>query len=249
MRLPETPNRIEHGTTDSTNERAFASLESGSARHGDLHVASFQTAGRGRLGRKWLAREGEGLLASLILKPEAPSPPSVALTMATCLGIHDAVCALGVDARLKWPNDVLVGDAKLCGILVETRGFDSTEPHYVVGFGLNVKQTNFPKEVVEERPGTSLANEGVAVEVDDVLSRVWSAFRNRLARIDDSSQLAGDYAAAARIEGAIRVRHGQEVTSGRLINLTVERGLEIERGDSTVTIPLELVRGVERHDP
>ena len=121
---------LRHGVVDSTSERAFAAIEDGSARHGDVHVAEAQTRGRGRLGRSWASAPGEGLYLSTVLLPGPPPLSPTALTMATGLAVHDAVRGLGVDAvRLDWPNDVVVDDAKLCGILVESRGLTPAAPH------------------------------------------------------------------------------------------------------------------------
>src|SRR5262245_62468054 len=105
------------GEVGSTNERALASVADGSARHGDVHVAEGQTAGRGRLGRSWASASGEGLYLSLVLLTErAPSP--AALTMGAGLAVLEGVRSLGVrGAQLKWPNDVLASGAKLAGIL------------------------------------------------------------------------------------------------------------------------------------
>ena len=94
-----------HGAVDSTNERAFAAIQSGSALHGDVHVASGQTLGRGRLGRTWVSPEREGLYLSVILLPGPPPIEPAALTMASGLAVLDAVRALGLlGARLDWPN-------------------------------------------------------------------------------------------------------------------------------------------------
>ncbi|HVS19810.1 MAG TPA: biotin--[acetyl-CoA-carboxylase] ligase, partial [Planctomycetota bacterium] len=115
---------LHHEIVDSTNERAFAALAAGTALHGDVHVARGQTAGRGRRGARWVSSAGEGLFASLVLLPAPPAPPAPAITMFAGLALLDALHELGlVRARLKWPNDVVVGDAKLGGCLVESRGF------------------------------------------------------------------------------------------------------------------------------
>jgi biotin-(acetyl-CoA carboxylase) ligase len=100
---------IEHGLVDSTSERAFEAIAARTARHGDAHVATAQTSGRGRLGRAWHSAPGEGLYLSVILFPGPPplSPPG--LTMAAGLAVLDAVRGLGLgSAQLKWPNDVVV---------------------------------------------------------------------------------------------------------------------------------------------
>ncbi|NOT31225.1 MAG: biotin--[acetyl-CoA-carboxylase] ligase, partial [Planctomycetes bacterium] len=178
---------FQHGIVDSTNERALAAIASGEARDGDVHVAEGQSAGRGRLGRSWSSPAGEGLYLSLLLLPRA-APNPAALTMAAGLGVLEGVRALGAEAaRLKWPNDVLASDergtdAKLAGILVETRGLDPLRPHAVVGVGLNVLQRAFPAELVRERAVTSLALLGLAVTRAAALEGLLAARWPRLAQ-------------------------------------------------------------------
>jgi BirA family transcriptional regulator, biotin operon repressor / biotin---[acetyl-CoA-carboxylase] ligase len=122
--------RLHLRRTDSTNERARALALSG-ATHGMLVTASEQTAGRGRQGRRWSAPAGSALLMSLLLR----DPPAL-LPLAAAVAVCD-VC--GPDARVKWPNDVVVarGDAlaKLAGILIEGRPQESWA---VLGIGVNV---------------------------------------------------------------------------------------------------------------
>ncbi len=102
-------------------------------------VADEQTAGRGRLNRRWWSPAGDNLLLSLILRP--PLSPSQAhrLTMACSLGICDAVGRVsGLRAQVKWPNDLLIGGRKLCGILTELEMTGEQLDYAIVGIGLNV---------------------------------------------------------------------------------------------------------------
>ena len=128
-RSPLPPLRVlHHGLVDSTNERALAAVAAGRAQHGDLHVARGQSAGRGRRGSTWVSSDDAGLYASLVLLPAPPAPPPPAVTMLAGLALLDAVHDLGLSrARLKWPNDVMIGERKLAGVLVESRGFQADE--------------------------------------------------------------------------------------------------------------------------
>ena len=127
-----------YDTVDSTNERALAALLAGDALDGDVHIARAQTAGRGRLGRRWESPPGEGVYLSLIVASTLV-PPVGALTLAAGLAVLDTCAALGAQgAMLDWPNDGVVGDAKLAGILTESRGLDPAAPAWVVGVGLNI---------------------------------------------------------------------------------------------------------------
>ncbi len=122
------------GETGSTNADVMAAARGGAA-EGLVLVAERQTAGRGRLGRDWVSPVGAGLTVSVLLRPAVPVsrygwlPPLAGVAVAT--GVRRMT---GLDARLKWPNDVLLDDRKCGGILAELDGDGAV----VVGFGLNV---------------------------------------------------------------------------------------------------------------
>jgi BirA family biotin operon repressor/biotin-[acetyl-CoA-carboxylase] ligase len=122
--------RLHLRTTTSTNDRARALAIAG-APHGTLVTATEQTAGRGRQGRTWTAAAGDALLMSLVLR-DAPA----LLPLAAAVAVADAVTGTsGPEARIKWPNDVLLGGGKVAGILAEGR---PQEGWTVLGIGLNV---------------------------------------------------------------------------------------------------------------
>ena len=239
-----------HRLVDSTNERALAAVADGSARHGDVHAADGQSAGRGRLGRSWVSACGEGLYLSLVLLPaRAPSP--AALTMGAGLAVLEAVRALGIrDARLKWPNDVLAAGAKLAGILVESRGLDPARPHAVVGVGLNVLQRAFPPELLEERAVTSLALLGCDATREQALDVLLAHLSARLDLACNSPErIAADYARASELPGrAVRILRGAKELTGRLESLTLA-GLELAlEGGDRARVPLEHAQVVEALD-
>lgn len=246
---------LRHGVVDSTSERALQAVADGSARHGDVHVAEGQSAGRGRLGRSWASARGEGLYLSLVLLP--PSRPNpAALTMAAGLAVLECVRALGARAaRLKWPNDVLVVDqqgrgAKLAGILVEARGLDPVRPHAVVGVGLNVLQRSFPPELVAERAVTSLALLGCDATREAALEVLLEHLGPRLELACRSPErIAADYARASGLPGrAVRIRRGSGELTGRLESLTLA-GLELTlEGGERSRVPLEHAQAVEALD-
>lgn len=239
---------LRHSQVDSTNERALAAIADGTARHGDVHVAEAQTAGRGRLGRRWASAPGEGLYLSVVLLP-GTLPHPAALTMAAGLAVLEAVRALGARAaRLKWPNDVLAGGAKLAGILVEARG--TTPPHAVVGVGLNVLQRTFPPELAGERSVTSLALLGHPHALDEAAAVLLARLAPRLVEaLGQPQALARDYAAALGLVGAlVRVRDGRGEARGRLVALGLE-GIELadEHGARARHL-LEHVQALEPED-
>ena len=131
--------------TDSTNEWCKR-MSKENAEHGTLAVAEFQSAGKGRLGRKWMAPEGSSVMMSILLKPEFEPQYASMLTLVMGLSVAQAVCELGVEVSIKWPNDVVVSHKKICGILTEMGVQDGKIREVVIGVGLNVNL----KEIQDE---------------------------------------------------------------------------------------------------
>ena len=123
--------------TGSTNDDLLAAARAGAA-EGAVLVAEHQTRGRGRQGRQWVSRTGSALIFSVLLRPAAVPPADRGwLPLLTGVAVARALRQqAGVDAALKWPNDVLAGGAKLAGILAEQAG-----EAIVMGVGLNVAAT------------------------------------------------------------------------------------------------------------
>jgi BirA family biotin operon repressor/biotin-[acetyl-CoA-carboxylase] ligase len=159
--------------TGSTNADLVAAAAAGEP-HGLVLVAERQTAGRGRLDRSWDAPPGTGLTFSVLLRPAVPAARLGWLPLLTGLAVSEAVAeATGVRARLKWPNDVVVEDRKLAGVLAEAHRSPESGPAptaVVVGVGINVAMT---ADQLPVPTATSLALESArAVDREDVLAAV-----------------------------------------------------------------------------
>ncbi len=125
-----------HAEIDSTNQEAFRLLESKTAGN-HLILADAQTAGRGRRGRSWQSPAGGGLYMSLLYHFSADSVQLQGLSLVTALSVHSVLSSLSsMEIKLKWPNDLLVGNKKLSGILLESRIGDATLP-IIIGIGIN----------------------------------------------------------------------------------------------------------------
>ena len=244
---------LRHGTVDSTSERAFAALAAGTARDGDVHVATGQTAGRGRRGRPWVSQPDAGLYCSAIHLPPPPGPSPAALTMAAGLAVLEAVRALvpasvGGTLRLDWPNDLVADGAKLAGVLVESRGLDPARPHYVVGVGVNVRQRSFPADLLAERPVTSLALLGVDLDPDALLVELVPRLTERLrGGREDPAGLGRDFLVATDLlDRGVLARTADATHRGRLTDLAPDRGLALETPDSgEIRLDLAHVRALE----
>ncbi len=109
------------------------------APEGLVLVTDHQTAGRGRRGREWQDAPGNSLLFSALLRPSLPPAALLPLTLIMGVAVGDALMSLGVLCQLKWPNDILVGEAKICGILTEISGEIDHTDFAVVGVGINIR--------------------------------------------------------------------------------------------------------------
>ena len=142
--------RIEsHDQIDSTNIRAKRLAEEGEP-EGTLVVADRQTAGRGRRGRGWLADSGVGIWMSLILRPKLEPTRLSGITLIAALAVNRAIRDVsGAETRIKWPNDIVLGGKKLCGILTEVSSEMNYTHYAVTGIGINVNTAQFPAEMQE----------------------------------------------------------------------------------------------------
>lgn len=131
----------------STNTHAMKEAENG-APEGMVYFADEQTAGRGRGAHQWSSPPGSGLFVSVLLRPRIPPADVLWLSLAAGLAVRNAVeqvTSLACD--LRWPNDLLLGKRKFCGILTELNAEVTRIRHVVIGIGINVHQLQFPPEL------------------------------------------------------------------------------------------------------
>ncbi len=134
---------------DSTNRQAKRLARDGAA-EGTLVLAESQTQGRGRLGRSWSSAPGKGLWFSLILRPKINSAELAGMTILTAVSMAQAIDnVVGIQALIKWPNDLVFAGRKMAGILAEVNGEADLVNYLIIGLGLNVNQdeADFPDEL------------------------------------------------------------------------------------------------------
>jgi len=156
---------IHYDEVTSTNDLAMEMARAG-AQGGLLVSANHQTAGRGRRGAHWIAPPGSSVLASLVMSLPESRPPASHLAILTGVGVANGLRALNIPAEIKWPNDIVVMNRKVAGILVETTG-DSL----VIGVGVNCTIDDFPDEL-RDRAGSLHALLDRPVSREDVLVSV-----------------------------------------------------------------------------
>lgn len=204
---------------DSTNRVALDLARAG-APEGVVVVADAQTAGRGRRGRTWEAAPGSSLLVSVLLRPRLASPRMHLVVAAVSLAAADACeVVAGFRPGLKWPNDLVVGDRKLAGVLAEVTG-----EAVVVGMGLNVSApAPWP-------PGAVAAEEAVGrpLVVDRLLDAFLSSLEVRYGRWD---AVASDYRRGCTTLGRlVRVDLADESFTGTAADVSDDGQLLVDVG-------------------
>jgi BirA family biotin operon repressor/biotin-[acetyl-CoA-carboxylase] ligase len=141
--------RIHHYFKIGSTNTAAMNAADGRAPEGSVFLAEEQTAGRGRADHTWHSVRSAGIYCSVILRPELPPSDVLVLSLAVGLAVRDAITSIDprVALDLKWPNDLLIGDKKVCGILTEMNS-EATRVRYIVaGIGINVNHASFPAEL------------------------------------------------------------------------------------------------------
>lgn len=203
---------LSYDELDSTNDVAMRLGEQG-VKEGTCVFAEYQKKGRGRLGRSWAAPKGKSLLFSVLLRPLLPASEISKITLGAAVSVVKAVKKhTGKTLGIKWPNDILFEEAKVCGILTEMSGEADRVKFVVVGIGVNVNA-----ESLELPPGSISLNKIAGREV----SRVDFA-RDLLRELDDDyARLKdGKFAELAEDWEVFSATSGRRVTatlSGRKI--------------------------------
>lgn len=221
----------------STNDEV-ARLATLGAEEGLCVVAAEQTAGRGRLQRNWVSPKNAGLYFSILLRPTFDQQSWPLLTFVAALAVNDALrrcCQLETD--IKWPNDILSHDRKLCGILAETIE-TSAGRAVIVGIGVNIKKNSYPVEL--ESVATSIETEtGQAFEPDDLLEPLLGAFAEHYQTLQQATgnehivrrvSALSSYASNKRI----RVNEAEGSLVGTTRGLEHDGSLRVETDDGNV---------------
>ncbi len=209
-----------------TNDEAARWAREGAV-HGAVVTTDAQSAGRGRQGRAWHSPAGENLYLSCVLRPATPPDRIPPLALAAGLAVTDVCLLLGVDAALKWPNDVLCGDRKLAGILCEMTTRAGALDAVILGIGVNVGSRAFPPELADR--ATSLVLAGSDADRDHVLRELLEALERRIEAFlrDGVPALRGDWEARA-YAGPVTVTLDGNLVTGIARKLAPDGALLLE---------------------
>ena len=235
------PQILRFESLPSTNTE-LARMASEGAAEGLAIVADEQTAGRGRLQRAWSSPKGAGLYFSILLRPVIPPSDWPLITFMAALAVGDALReAAGVHTDIKWPNDLLSGERKICGILAE--GIETPAGRaVVVGIGINLTQEAFPEELktratsVAEATGRQPERETILAALLRALSRWYSLLNEREGgeKIVAAWSSRSSYATGKLVQ----VSNGDEVWQGTTCGVEHDGALRL----NTLSGEMKLVR-------
>jgi BirA family biotin operon repressor/biotin-[acetyl-CoA-carboxylase] ligase len=217
-----------HDSIDSTNRRARELAAQG--RENVVVVADEQTGGRGRLDREWASPSG-GVWLSVLVRPEVPAAHAPIYTLAAAVATTRAVREAGVEATIKWPNDVRVGERKLAGILTEMEGEADRIEWLVVGIGLNA---NVDPADVPAEDATSLRAETGDVNRRLLTQRLIEAFYDRHGNHDEVLGAWREY--ADTLGRRVRVETGTRTVTGEAVGVEFPGTLRVDTGDGVETV-------------
>lgn len=226
---------LDHCESTST---ALAQQAGAGVAHGTVLLAEWQSAGRGRLARRWSSPPGAGLTFSLLWRFERGALHLSGLSLVVGLAIADALRAIGLrEVRLKWPNDVQVRRRKLAGVLTEIKGDMLGPCTAVIGIGLNVQ---LPQSTVDaiDQPVTDLARAGLAsLDRNAILAAILSELATSLRRFEREGFSAFRQqwqAHSASLHRPVRVvLPDGEVVRGKMLGVDVQGALRIDTGGET----------------
>jgi BirA family biotin operon repressor/biotin-[acetyl-CoA-carboxylase] ligase len=223
----DAPYEVEyHETIDSTNARARDLAVDGRANV--VVLADAQTGGRGRLDRAWSSPSG-GIWLSILSRPQVPPAQAPAYTLAAAAATARAVRDAGVDASIKWPNDVLVGDRKLAGILTEMEGEADRVSWLVVGIGINANVD--AADLPTDRPVTTVREEVGDVDRRELTQSLLAAFHELT--VDLQQVLPAWRKLSSTLGQRVRVETPGEEIVGDAVDVRFPGSLVVETAEGT----------------
>ena len=235
--------------TGSTNSDALAAARAGAC-HGSVHFADEQLAGRGRGDHRWQSAAGQGLYVSVLVRPAGVfSRHAHLFPLAAGLAASQAVfLAAGLKVDVRWPNDLLIGERKTGGILVESKTEQDLLAFAVVGIGINVHQRAFDAGLAT--PATSLDLEaGRAVSRQKLLIALLKSLERETGGLHDPALVAAIPARVAQVSTWLWNRpvevHGPQACTGVTAGLDDNGFLRVKTGGGIVTVQTGGIRAAK----
>lgn len=223
---------------DSTNSHAHKLAKEG-AKEGTVVLSESQSKGKGRLGRSWFSPSGVNIYLSVILRPQMPSSKITLLTFAAAIAVAKAIRDIaGLDADIKWPNDILIKGKKVAGILSEMDAKSDAVRFVVIGIGINVNLDikDIPSELIDKATSIKIET-NITIDRMNLICRVlenleewYNIFeRNRVNDIIDEWKRL-----AITIGRDVKVQSGNSFIEGRAVDIDENGALLIKDSDGII---------------
>ncbi len=224
-------------SVDSTNERIKA-LAREDREQGLVISADTQTAGKGRIGRKWETPKRDTIATSILLRPtDIPIESVPTITVIGAMAVRKALeVVCGIQSEIKWPNDIVIDGKKICGILTEMEMRDGRVWYVVCGIGVNVHNRDFPEEIAFKATSVDIELEKIQSKAHssrkEITKAIWEYFKeyyNIFVRTADLSALKEEYERhLANIGKAVRIEAQENSYEAIAKGITIQGELIVE---------------------
>lgn len=226
---------------DSTNTEAHKHI--GEADILSVYAARFQTAGRGQRGNRWESAAGDNLTFSILMQPDGLEIPQIGagrqfmISEIASLTVASYLDSIGISPKIKWPNDIYVGNRKICGMLIENTLDGDRIAASVIGIGMNLNQTEFPPSLVN--PTSVMKLKGQKMNPVAALEDICAVFRKWLGELQKGKDSFIEDAYLSRLYNIDRLCEYRDLTTGELFHGTIKgisKGgmLRMEMPDMTI---------------
>ena len=223
--------------TGSTNVEAARLAQQGRD-HGTVVIADRQTCGKGRRGRSWHTPGNTSIAMSFLLKPQLEAEYASMLTLVQAMAVAEAVEEVtALKSQIKWPNDILINEKKVCGILTEMNLNGSEIASVIIGTGINVNQESFPEEIREI--ATSLKKESGEEQCREklvgVLCKKFEQYYEQFLTTKDLSGIVEEYNARLVSAGrSVRVLDPKGEYTGEAMGINAQGELQVRQDNGNV---------------
>jgi len=212
-----TPEVEVHSLIDSTNDYLMRRLPN-HLKQGQVCIAEYQSAGRGRRGRQWISPFGSQIYISMYWYLEQGLSAAMGLSLVTALAVSDTVLAVsGIQVQLKWPNDIYIGGVKLAGILIDLEGQALEPSHSVIGIGLNVDIPEQAAQMIDQRWTDLQSHSKSKIDRNALSAKLISSLHKRLLQHQNeglTAMLDEWHAHDVYLNKRVKLLTGERVTKG-----------------------------------
>ncbi|MCR4693765.1 MAG: biotin--[acetyl-CoA-carboxylase] ligase [Pseudobutyrivibrio sp.] len=229
-------------SVDSTNDRIKERARAGE-KEGLVISAGMQTAGKGRIGRKWQSPVGESIATSILLRPAGIDIAQVpTVTIIAAMAVRSAIeKSCGISGLIKWPNDIVVDGKKICGILTEMEMSEGRISHLVCGIGVNVHNRTFSEDIAYKATSIDLelekANSTAKASCKEITECIWESFKkyyNVFLETGDMTNLREEYEKyLANKNARVRIEDPEGAYEARALGIDNRGQLLVEVGNET----------------